>query len=219
MGLPEIPIMPRVLSQSNWNQSRPPSIWGRKGKIKNKKNDATTKIQDSLCRAYLELGCEYVNLEHGTRVDTREHNHSSSLKCSDPQAEPHLPTLAALCHSVLDVTVSREAQGGLTYKVTKKYEIHESNTRGKALIHGGKDTEFMESTCLPRSDTPKHKEGLNHTCTLVESLRLTLADRWRCRTRTDTLHVWWTGLTLTKLHRSGACPSCWTRNNYKNIRK
>lgn len=44
-------------------------------------------------------------LEHGAGVGTCEHDDSSSLKCSDPQAKLHLSTLAALCHSVLDVTV------------------------------------------------------------------------------------------------------------------
>lgn len=56
-----------------------------------------------------------VNLEHGTGVDPCEHDDSSPLKSSDPQAEPHLATLATLCHSVFDVTVSRETQRGLAY--------------------------------------------------------------------------------------------------------
>lgn len=41
------------------------------------------------------------------------------------------------------------------------------------------------------------------TCTLVQSLRLTLADRGRCRTGADTLHVCGTGLTFTELHSCG----------------
>lgn len=51
-----------------------------------------------------------VYLEHGTGVNPCEHNDSSSLKSPDPQAESHLSALATLCHSVFDVTVSRETQ-------------------------------------------------------------------------------------------------------------
>lgn len=65
------------------------------------------------------MRCDFVYLEHCTRVHSSEHNDSSSLKRSDPQAEPHLSALATLCHPVLDVAVPRETQGGLTY--TKRF--------------------------------------------------------------------------------------------------
>lgn len=110
--------MPRVLSQSSWNQSRPPSICARKEKT------SSYKIQENpLSKVEAVCGSirKCVHLEHGAGVNPREHNHSSSLKSSDPQTEPHLSTLAILCHSVFDVTVSRETKGGLTYTI--RYRI------------------------------------------------------------------------------------------------
>lgn len=82
------------------------------------------------------VGCKCVYLEHGTGVNTREHNDSSSLKCSDPQAKLHFSTLATLCHSVLDVTVSRETQRCLACTFT--------NHRCTVLKLEGEMLEFIE---------------------------------------------------------------------------
>lgn len=79
-------------------------------------------------KADLASGCQGVYLEHGARVHTGVHNDSPPLKCSDSQAEPHLSTLATICHSVFDVTVARETQRGLAYIFTNK-ETQDLNKR------------------------------------------------------------------------------------------
>lgn len=61
-------------------------------------------------------------LQHSARVNTSEHDDSSCLKCSNPEAKSHLSTLDPLCHSVLDVAVSRETQRSLAYSVTPHKE-------------------------------------------------------------------------------------------------
>lgn len=61
------------------------------------------------CSAFAKyVQSKNIYLKHGTRVNTCVHDDSSPLEGSDPQAEPHLSTLATVRHSVLDVTVPRE---------------------------------------------------------------------------------------------------------------
>lgn len=104
-------------------------------------------------------GCKGAYLEHGTGVNTCVHNDSSSLKCSDSQAEPHLSTLATVCHSVFDVTVPRETQRGLAYMFTKnsdaglKLEVKffNSSTKNKHLTHNEILATWL-STHLPQLD-------------------------------------------------------------------
>lgn len=61
----------------------------------------------SFCTAHSSR-CAQVHLEHGARVDARVHDDASPLEGPDPQAEPHLPTLATVGHSVFNITVPRE---------------------------------------------------------------------------------------------------------------
>lgn len=123
--------MPRVLSQSSWNQSRPPSICRKEVKRINSLffffgvftffllHSNRHKLSASRGGKVLwKCSQLLIYLEHGAGVNTREHNDSSSLKSPDSQAEPHLSTLTSLCHSVLDVAVSRKTQRGLAYSVT-----------------------------------------------------------------------------------------------------